>query len=182
MDEYDESSLVFTDRVIKGKIAEVVFRQLMTHNKNFDVIPIGYEYKFPELLAHVQKPHREIIEKVSAQLRHAPDFLLLSKNHDQIFLVEVKYHTQINEKLLLQEAKTVNEKWDYAWLFVASPEGFFFSSCREIVENLGVITPLGEKWPSISPQVMQRYLQILNQYIGPSDRPEAIDVYRYSPS
>lgn len=97
----------------------------MTHNKSFEVIPIGYEYKFPELLAHVQKPHREIIDKVSAQLRHAPDFLLLSRNHDQVFLVEVKYFTQIDTTKILEEARSVNDNWDYAWLFIASPAGFF---------------------------------------------------------
>ena len=180
MEEFNDS-LKFTRRVIIGKIAEVIFRQMFTHNHEFEVVPLGFEYKFPELLAHYNKPHREIIEKVSAQLRSAPDFLLLSNHHDNIFLVEVKYHTGLVSERLLEESKRISEKWDFAWLFIATPAGFYFDSCIEIIEHQGEIAPLGKRWPSISEKLMQQYLQILNQYIKPVEGSEDVDVHRYFP-
>lgn len=179
MDENNDESIRFTDRLIKGKIVEELFRQLFQHDKKYSIIPLGYEYRLPELVLHMQKPHRVLIDRITTKLKSAPDFLVMANNGDQLYLVEVKYHAIIKPDRILHNAKEIHEQWDYSWLFIATPSGFYFQSCREIIENNGQIVPLGEKWSGLTPELMQKYLQILNTYIKPLEGSEEIDVHRY---
>jgi len=164
------SEVTYIRNLIKGKIIEVIFQQLMSHSKEFKVVPLGYEFTIPFLALKKHDTHRKLINKITDNLTDAPDFLMFSES-DDVYLVEVKYRKHVNEEEVLTLAKNVYEKWDYAWLFLATPNGFYFQPCSEIVKSNGNITPLLERWKHVDPAVSQKYLQILGEFIRVDEIP-----------
>ena len=51
---------------------------------------------------------------------------------------------------------------DHIWLFLATPNGFFFSQCKDIVRT-GAIQPLSPEW--VSPEIQRGYLGLLKEFI-----------------
>lgn len=148
----------FVQNLIKGKIAEIIFEQMFRESGKYTILHSGYEYTLPEL---AQYQHLTEIRAVIENIRNAPDFILVSQDHKEVYLVEVKYRSNRNGQDLKEIADKTLEFWNPSWLFVAAPDGFFFEPCSTVSENNGAIGALYEKWVS---QILQlEYLTLLNQ-------------------
>lgn len=149
----------FEHNLIKGRIAEMVFDLMMRESDAFTVIPFGYENTIHELL-HYQgiREQREAVRRV----RKTPDFVVISKDTKTIHLVEVKYRSNPDTKEFKKIAAEMIELWDPSWLFIATPEAFFFDSAGYVVKNNGVMKKLD--LPQITPELTTKYLQLLNDF------------------
>lgn len=148
----------FTGKLIKGKIAEIIFSEMFREQGGYSIIPFGYENITPEL-AHCGK-RSSIAEKVKENIRTSPDFVLISKDREDIYLVEVKYRSRIDEKQLEEIAKKQKERWNPSYIFLATPEGFYYDSCTDIINNKGKIGRL----VFIRKELLDKYLEFLNRF------------------
>ena len=153
-------SATFTHKLIKGKIAELIFDQMFREIDRFTIIPFGYESTLPEI---AQSSHLVEYKYVLDQIRTSPDFAMVSHDKTEVFLVEVKYFHQYNEKEINEAAKKIHSKWRVIWLFVATPDGFYFDSCMNVINSNGKILPLSSTW--ISTQIQNEYLRVLREFI-----------------
>lgn len=148
----------FTFQLIKGKIGEIIFDQMFREAAEFTVIPFGYESTVPEIAQFARLvEHKEVLDSI----RNTPDFALISHNQKQVFLVEVKFRTRMNTEEILKTAEKIHDRWKLAWLFVATPDGFYFDSCSNIIEKKSIV-PLNTSW--ISTELQRKYLEILNKF------------------
>lgn len=152
------SGIDFSRSLIKGRIAEVIFEQMLRAEKEFTIIQFGYEHTIPTL---AQYQHLAKVKEVIDNVRNAPDFILISNDKERVFLVEVKYRADINTEEIKKTAIDLLKKWDHSWLFVATPKCFFFSPCHQIV-NEGKIETLGETW--VVKSLQADYLKLLNEF------------------
>jgi hypothetical protein len=60
----------------------------------------------------------------------------------------------------------MNESWKSSYLFLATPDGFFFDKVSDILEKNGSISPLND--PKIPKELQKEYIKILNQFIVPN--------------
>jgi hypothetical protein len=149
----------FSKQLIKGKIAEMVFDQMFREAGKYTVIPFGYESVMPELMQYTrQAEYKDLLENV----RNAPDFALVSHNPKEVFLVEVKYRSKINMDEIREVASAICDRWKLAWIFIATPEGFYFDHCSDLVEDAR-LTPLGEDL--ISKELQEKYRALLTDFI-----------------
>ncbi|MBU0486826.1 MAG: hypothetical protein KKA07_02940 [Bacteroidetes bacterium] len=153
------SDIEFSKSLIKGRIAEIVFEQMFRTTNKFSIFHFGYEYTLPEL---AQYQHLTQVKAVTDNIKDAPDFVLISKEKEEVYLVEVKYRHYPSKKDNLKLARALLKRWNPAYLFVASPEGFFFGPCNTIVTNKGEIGSLFTKWASQKDQ--NEYLQLLKEF------------------
>lgn len=153
-----QTPIDFSKQLIKGKIAELIFEQMFRRVSGYTVIPFGYESIIPELIQYAEKEDRNgLIENI----RNAPDFALISHDPKQVLLVEVKYRAVMDMEQARRTAKRICEQWKLAWIFYATPEGFYFDFCADL-EHLKTLTPLDEK---IIPLETQReYVQLLKDF------------------
>lgn len=150
----------FTHNLIKGKIAEIIFEQMIHHTDGYTILEFGYE-KVVRQLAQERKTEdaKATIEIVSS----APDFAIINQETHDINLVEVKYMHNPSKKNALQAAEHVKKSWKRSCLFVAAPTGFYFDTIDDIVENIGGINQFNH--PRISEQTKRKYLDLLNEFI-----------------
>lgn len=146
-------------QLMKGKLAEVVFQHMFSENDFCTVIPFGYEHNTP-LLAQYQ--HLIESNDALAHIRNAPDFILVKPDKTEIRLVDVKYRRAREPKRVLEIAQTIHKRWDTAWLFLATLDGFFFGPCNEIIEDQGEIRPLLTQW--IRREIQDEYLELLREF------------------
>lgn len=156
------SNIDFARKLIKGRIAEVIFEEMFKFSGKFTILPLGYEHTTP-LLAQYQ--HHVHVQKVLDNLRDAPDFALISEDKTNVFLVEVKYRREINQEKVLQMAEKMLNRWDPSFLFIASPQGFYFDSCKKIIINKGKINRLKANW--IAEPIQRGYLILIQELIIP---------------
>ncbi len=158
--EMIQNNIDFTDQLIKGKIAEIVFEQMIHQTKGYTILEFGYE-KVVRQLANERKSDvaRETIEIV----RRASDFAIVNEKTHDITLVEVKYMYQITPKYVKQVAQNIKKSWKRASLFIVSPEGFFFGAVSELVDNGGHIKPFHHN--HIPKNRQREYLALINKYI-----------------
>lgn len=149
----------FIRDLMKGKIAEILFEQMFRDSGKFTILHSGYEYTIPEL---AQYQHFVEIKAVIENIRNVPDFILITQDKTQVYLVEVKYRSKIHEKELLGIAERTLQTWEKCWLFVASPSGFFFDPCNRVKNNNGKMNLLDGNW--IQNQIQSDYLGLLNQF------------------
>lgn len=149
----------FPKQFIKGKIAEIIFEQMFRDEKKYVVIPFGYESIVPELQQYAQGPENK---KTLDTIRNAPDFALVSRDPQEVMLVEVKYRKNINREETKIKAAEICERWKLAWLFIASPKGFYFDKCSDLVEDKE-LTPLSFDW--VSKEKQEEYLLLLKEFI-----------------
>ncbi|MDD5430946.1 MAG: hypothetical protein PHP03_01860 [Candidatus Pacebacteria bacterium] len=149
----------FSKELIKGRIAEIVFEQMFRESGNFTILRFGYEYTLPEL---AQFQHSVELQKVLENMRHTPDFVLISQSKKEVYLVEVKYRSNYYEDEIKQIAEETLKKWDPSFLFLATPKGFFFGPCNTIVTDNGKIGVLYDKWAS--KEIQEKYLELLNEF------------------
>jgi len=151
-------SIKFSRELIKGRIAEVVFEQMIREEGKYTVIPFGYEHTIPTL---AQYQHLAIVKRVMENIKDAPDFVLISEDKSKVFLVEVKYRYHIDPDELRISAKKLLKRWDPSWLFMASPNGFYFAPCNSIIKD-GAITALSSSW--VAKDRQREYLKLLNEF------------------
>lgn len=149
----------FAKNLIKGRIGEAIFEQMFREEGRFIVIPFGYEKIIPEISQFAKKlKYKQIVENI----RTAPDFALVSHSKEEVFLIEVKYRTEIDIEELVEIAKKIREKWSIVFIFVCSPKGFYIDNARRIIENKK-LTPMTEQW--ISKELQEKYLNLLRDFI-----------------
>lgn len=153
-------TLNFSKNLIKGRVAEMIFEQMLRDAGGFTVLGFGYEKVIPEL-ARRQKTLQA--EKTMEIIRRAPDFAVIKHATNKVYLVEVKYmHDMTREKVLACAEKMINS-WDPSYLFIVNPHSFYFESVRSIVENEGKIEPFG--YDAVNKELQDDYLKLLNTFI-----------------
>lgn len=152
--------LEFARNLVKGKIAETVFAQMLRESGQFTVLEFGYEKVIPELVMNGIDQNAGIMET----LRSAPDFAVINKKTKRVHLIEVKYMREINNDYMLGHAERMVKSWNPAYLFIATLDGFYFGEINEIAKNLGEINPLVHE--QISLDLQSKYLKILQDFEG----------------
>lgn len=152
------SQIEFSRKLIKGRIAEVVFEQMFRKENKYTVIPFGYEHTVPTL---AQYQHLAMVQRVMENIKDAPDFVLISDDRKEVYLVEVKYRKSLKFEEIKAGCEKLLVRWDPSWLFLATPEGFFFAPCRTIVKN-GSISSLAPTW--VNENLQKEYLNLLNEF------------------
>jgi hypothetical protein len=144
---------------IKGKIGEIVFDQMFREEGRFTVIPFGYERTLPEIAQYAKEAkYQQVVDNI----RSAPDFALVSQNKKQVFLVEVKYRSKIDMEELKEVAEKIEDRWKLVWMFVCTPDGFYFDRTSKVIEKEN-LTPLKDGW--VNKQIQDKYLDIVNKFI-----------------
>lgn len=154
----------FSHELIKGKIAELIFELMFREAGGFTALRFGYEYTFPEL---AQYQHLVEVKKVLDNIKNSPDFILIKneKNENnklEVFTVEVKYRAKPDLKEIKEIAEKTLKTWNPSWLFLATPDGFFFSPCNSVVKNEGQMSFLSDSW--VSERLRVKYLELLRDF------------------
>jgi hypothetical protein len=152
------SNTNFARNLVKGKIAETVFAQMLRESRQFTVLEFGYEKVIPEFIQQGYDENNGMIET----LRTAPDFAVINQKTKEVKLIEVKYMRALNQGYVLKDAKRMNGSWNPSYLFIATLEGFYFDSIENIIKNNGEIPKFDNN--QISDEVQARYLQILKDF------------------
>jgi hypothetical protein len=152
--------IYFTKSLVKGRIAETLFEQMLRDTGCFTILAFGYENVLPELAHHQHDIHAEETMKI---LRCAPDFAVINNETHEVYLIEVKHLSQYNPRWILLDAERMYESWKPSYLFLATPEGFFFDKAKDIVDKKGEITAF--EHPQISKDLQNTYIEILNKFI-----------------
>ncbi len=157
------SNLVFTEKLIKGRIAEIIF-EMMFRSEGYKVTHFGYEYIASEF---TREEIREVKENqaVLENIRHSPDFII-TDSANRINFVEVKLQSKLDFALLQNMAQATYERWSDAWYFVASREGFYFSPCEQIAKTADKLALLDTDL--ISQKTQDDYLELLLRYLPKS--------------
>ncbi len=150
-----QSSENFARSLVKGKIAETIFAQMLRETGQFTVLEFGYEKIVPELVQQGYSENNSLVET----LRTAPDFAVINKQKKEVRLIEVKYRSKLWRQDVLRTAGRMHELWNPSYLFIATLDGFYFDEVRKIVERDGEIRPLLH--PFIPKEMQDKYLQIL---------------------
>ena len=154
-------SIDFSRKLVKGRIAETIFEQMLRDTECFTILAFGYESVLPEL-AHRQ--HDIHAQETMEIIRRAPDFAVINNESHDVHLIEVKYMMQPRIEWILRDAKRMVESWKPSYLFLATPEGFFFDKAITIVEKGGAVSPLSH--PKIPKELQNKYLRLLNEFIN----------------
>ncbi len=148
----------FSRKLIKGKITEVIFEQMIREEGRYTVIPFGYEHTVPTLS---QYQHLAVVKQIMDNISDAPDFALISEDKTKVYLVEVKFQNKLNVNKLEEYAKKLSDRWEYPWLFVATPYGFYNGLCRDIINDKRILS-LHKNW--VTAERQNRYLKLLNEF------------------
>lgn len=154
------NNIKFTHELIKGKIAEIIFEQMIHNTKGYTILEFGYE-KVVQQLAKARKSEdaKAMIEIV----RKAPDYAIVNEDTHNVTLVEIKYMAKRTNGKVNAIAKDIEKSWRHAALFIATPDGFFFDQVDTIISNKGVIKPFHHG--KIQPKLVEQYLAMLNEFI-----------------
>jgi len=137
---------------------------MFEETERFTVLRFGYEHTLQEL---AQYRHLVEVKKVLDNISSSPDFILISnkKNKDnklEVFTVEVKYRSSQNPKEIKEIAEKILKIWNPSSLFLATLNGFFFSSCSSVVKNEGQVSRLSDKW--VSERLREKYFELLRDF------------------
>jgi hypothetical protein len=160
----NQTSIDFSKQLIKGKIAEMIFEQMLRDSGHFTVLGFGYEKVLPELM------HRQTTIKAETTMdiiRQAPDFAIINNDTHEVHLIEVKFRSYNNPTEILKTAQQLHTSWKPAYLFLATPHGFYFGKATDIIKDRGKIYPLDH--PQISQKLQEKYIKLLNQFIYHSE-------------
>lgn len=153
----------FSRKLVKGRIAETLFEQMLRDAGCFTILAFGYESVLPEL-AHRQ--HDMQAEETMEIIRRAPDFAVINNQTHEVHLIEVKYMKNPRTEWILRDAVRMYESWKPSYLFLATPNGFFFDKANKIIERGGVVDKLVH--PQISDELQAKYTKLLNEFIPPN--------------
>lgn len=160
---HDYDSIEFSRNLVKGRIVETLFEQMLRDAGCFTILAFGYESVLPEL-AHRQ--HDMQAEETMEIIRRAPDFAVIDNESHEVHLIEVKYMMHPKTEWVFRDAKRMYLSWKPSFLFLATPEGFFFDKAKTIIENEGKIFPLSH--PRIPKELQNKYTALLNELIVPA--------------
>ncbi len=150
--------ILFARNLVKGKIAETVFAQMLRQSGESTVLEFGYEKIIPQFIQNGWKEDNGMIET----LRTAPDFAVINHKTREVRLVEVKYMQSLRQENVLKFAERMHTSWNPSYLFVATLDGFYFDKINEIIKNKGAISLL--QHPQISEEIQNQYLQIIRDF------------------
>lgn len=154
----NEKEITFSRNLVKGKIAETVFAQMLRSTGEFTVLEFGYEKIIPELVQQGDKDSDDMVET----LRTAPDFAVINRKTKEVHLIEVKYRHSFYDSNILKIAERMAKSWNPSFLFLASKDGFYYGEVRDIVDRKGKIDLLVH--PQIPPETQEVFLKILNDF------------------
>lgn len=149
------NNIEFARRLVKGKIAETIFAQMLRDTNEFTVLEFGYEKIIPELVQRGYGDNSPMVET----LRTAPDFAVINQKTKEVRLIEVKYRSTMKDGEILEVADRMAQSWNPSFLFIATLDGFYFDEVAKIIKNKGKISRL--KHPQISEELQSKYLDIL---------------------
>ena len=149
----------FSRKLIKGRITEVIFEQMIREEERYAVIPFGYEHTTPTL---AQYRHISEVPRVIDNISEAPDFALISEDKTKVYLVEVKYQKNFNLDEVKISCEKLLKRWEFPWIFIATPQKFYCAPCSSIVKN-GNMSELSENWVARERQV--EYLKLLSEFL-----------------
>jgi hypothetical protein len=152
------NDITFARNLVKGKIAEAVFAQMLRSTGEFTVLDFGYERIIPELVQRGDGGNNEMVET----LRTAPDFAVINRKTKEVHLIEVKYRRTFAQKNILGIAERMSKNWNPSYLFLASADGFYFGEVKMIIKNKGKIGLLEHK--QIPKETQTAFLKILNDF------------------
>jgi len=156
--------IYFSRQLIKGRVAEIIFEQLLRDAGLYTVLSFGYENILPELM-HRQN---EIKAKQTMEIiRRAPDFAVINNESHDVQLIEVKFMRELSSHWVLRDAERMIESWKPSYLFIATPDGFYFDKVVDIVKNKGEIKPLD--MPHVSEDLQAKYVKLLNEFLGEAE-------------
>ncbi len=147
---------------IKGKIAEIIFEQMFRYaGDKYTVTAFGYEHVMPHI---VQAAYRSYDRSLLETVRHAPDFALVTHDPESVILVEVKYRSKFITEQIKKDATATHKLWKEGWLFYATPKGFFFNKCSDLLKNnYPKLDRLKEE--AVPNEIQEKYLGLLNEFI-----------------
>jgi hypothetical protein len=155
------NNILFARNLVKGKIAETIFAQMLRDTGEFTVLEFGYEKVIPELIQQSHESNDDVIET----LRAAPDFAVINKTTKRVHLIEVKYLRKYNENYMLEHAKRMAKSWNPSYLFLATLDGFYFDEIKDVIAANGQMRPLHHR--QINEDLQKKYLQILKDFESP---------------
>ncbi|MGI6340907.1 MAG: hypothetical protein ACOX0B_01715 [Minisyncoccales bacterium] len=150
----------FSRNLVKGRIAEILFEQMLRDTGYFTILAFGYENIIPELAHRQNDIHAQETMEI---IRRAPDFAVIDNESHEVYLVEVKYMMRPTVEKIIAASKRMFESWKPSYLFLATPEGFFFDKANDILEKEGIISPIDN--PKIPKELQDKYREILNEFI-----------------
>ena len=154
----NNKEIEFARNLVKGKIAETVFAQMLRSTGEFTVLDFGYEKIIPELVRQGDKKNDQMIET----LRTAPDYAVINRKTKEVHLIEVKYRHNFIKSNILEIAERMSANWNPSYLFLASKDGFYFDGVQDIIVNKGEIKKL--KHAQIPKETQDEFLKILNDF------------------
>jgi nucleotidyltransferase/DNA polymerase involved in DNA repair len=146
--------------LVKGRIAETLFEQMLRDAGCFTILAFGYENVLPELARRQQDMQTEETMEI---IRHTPDFAVINNKTHEVHLIEVKFMKNQRVEWILRDARRMYESWKPSYLFLATPNGFFFDKASKIVEREGIIDKFSH--PEISIELQENYTRLLNEFI-----------------
>lgn len=155
------NNIKFTHELIKGKIAEIIFEQMIHNTKGYTVLEFGYEKVVHQL---AKAPKSEDAKAMIEIVRKAPDYAIVNEDTHNVTLVEIKYMAKRTNGKVNAIAKEIEKSWRHAALFIATPDGFFFDQVDTIIANQGAIKPFHHA--KIQPKLIEQYLAMLNEFIA----------------
>lgn len=148
----------FTRKLIKGRITEVLFEQMIREEGRYTVIPFGYEHTTPTL---AQYRHISEVPRVIDNISEAPDFALISEDKTKIYLVEVKYQKNFSIEEVKKNAEKLLKRWESPWIFIATPDAFYCAPCSSVLKN-GGMSELSDSW--VAKERQNEYLKLLKEF------------------
>lgn len=150
------SNIDFTKSLVKGRIAETIFSQMLRDTGEYTVLEFGYEKIVPEIMRQAYNHDNPVIES----LRVAPDFAVINQNTKEVRLIEVKYRYRLDPGEVLECAKKMHASWNPSFLFIATLGGFYFDEIENIINGNGYIKP----FDAVPAELQEKYLQILKDF------------------
>lgn len=155
------NNIHFAHELIKGKIAELIFAQMIRSTGTYTILEFGYEKTLPSLAQmHPKSPSSAETMEI---IKRAPDFTIINHSSKEVHLIEVKYVHNLKDSNTLRTARIIEKSWKRAALFIATPSGFYFDTLENIIKNKGAITPF--KHSKISQKTQAEYIALLNEFI-----------------
>ncbi|MBY0538413.1 hypothetical protein K2P47_03370 [Patescibacteria group bacterium] len=155
------NNIHFTHELVKGKIAELIFAQMIRSTGVHTILEFGYEKTLPSLAQ--MHPKSDSSAETMEIIKRAPDFTIINHKTKEVHLIEVKYMKEVKDSIVLRAARDIEKSWKQAALFVASPTGFYFGSIDIVIKNKGKINEFTHK--NIPKATQAQYLKLLNEFI-----------------
>lgn len=146
--------------LMRQKITKVVFEQMFREAGTYTVVPLRTDETSDALLPHRRHSY---IRKILENLKAAPDFALISQDKTDVLVVEVAYTKKADSVWFADAAHSILRRWDPAYIFLATENGFYFESCAAVRKGNGSIKHLSERW--IRRDIQDKYLDLLQDYI-----------------